>query len=284
MALLVALAYWLIHGSVEWLWQMPGITLGAFLMLAAALSSVEARVEVIWPRLSHIFGRRARLAEVTAGEPPTPANSQTPVTSTAEAPAMSADQTPTTQTGENSPLSWGPRRSDQYLSRIQRRRRRKQRYLLKVRLLQPPGPLSHVVRFCVLVVSLALMVGLGLPYLSLELQDSAVGLAKSDGQKALDRAWAAHWLDATDPGPYLTQAAISHSAARSAANSTAPDRAGAVLDNLALALSGYEQAATVEPADWSVHYRAGVAALNLLLASRYTHSGLVELDYAALLE
>jgi len=58
MALLAALAYWLVHGNIEWLWQMVGVSLPAFLLLAAAVAQVDARAELVWPRLS----RRLRIA------------------------------------------------------------------------------------------------------------------------------------------------------------------------------------------------------------------------------
>jgi len=189
MALLVAVFYWLIHGSVEWLWQMPGVSMGALLLLAAALSSVDARKE-----------------------------------------------------------SWRPR------------------WALKT------STLTYLFRFGLFAVCLALLVSLGLARVSLGLQDSAVTPAASNSEKALDRAESARWLDMTDPGPYLTQVSISRSAARAAAASSAPDRSGAVLDNLALALHASEQAVSVEPADWSLHYQAGAAALNLLAASQSIHS------------
>jgi hypothetical protein len=38
-ALLAAVVFWLAQSSVEWIWQMPGVTLGAFLLLALALGT-----------------------------------------------------------------------------------------------------------------------------------------------------------------------------------------------------------------------------------------------------
>lgn len=49
--LAISVLYWMIHGSVEWLWNMPGVSLPAVLMLALGVASVDARAAVIWPRL-----------------------------------------------------------------------------------------------------------------------------------------------------------------------------------------------------------------------------------------
>lgn len=52
MALLSALAYWLIHGSVDCVWQATAASMAALLFLAAGLAEVDARVDVLWPRVS----------------------------------------------------------------------------------------------------------------------------------------------------------------------------------------------------------------------------------------
>lgn len=51
MALLAGATYWLIHASVDWIWQMPGVTVPAFLFAAAAIAGIDARAGVLWPRL-----------------------------------------------------------------------------------------------------------------------------------------------------------------------------------------------------------------------------------------
>jgi hypothetical protein len=81
----------------------------------------------------------------------------------------------------------------------------------------------------------------------------------------------------------VTQAGIYKRAAAAAAASEASDRAGAVLDNLALSLDRFEQAVAREPADWTLHYRAGIATLNLLLAKDYAVGVGPELDYGVLI-
>ncbi len=86
-----------------------------------------------------------------------------------------------------------------------------------------------------------------------------------------------------DPRPYLTQAGIYSRAAYTAAASETDDRAGAVLDDLALSIDRLEAAIAREPADWSIRYRAGVATLNLLLAGQYAAGLEPELDYATLI-
>lgn len=50
MGLFVGLAYWLVHGSVEWLWQMVGVSVPAFLFLAAGLAEIDGRVGTLWRR------------------------------------------------------------------------------------------------------------------------------------------------------------------------------------------------------------------------------------------
>jgi hypothetical protein len=58
MALLAAVAYWLVHANLEPLLQMTGITVPALLMLAAALASTDARARTMWPRLSRRLRHR----------------------------------------------------------------------------------------------------------------------------------------------------------------------------------------------------------------------------------
>ena len=60
MALVVGAACWFIHANVEWLWQMPGVSIPAVLMLAAAVASVDARAGVLWPRIEqHLRWKRS---------------------------------------------------------------------------------------------------------------------------------------------------------------------------------------------------------------------------------
>ncbi|OFW62048.1 MAG: hypothetical protein A2133_09430 [Actinobacteria bacterium RBG_16_64_13] len=213
-ALLVALLYWLIHGSVEWLWQMAGVTVPAFLMLAAVLAEVDTRAETMWPRLA------ARLR-----------------------------------------LPLPDRKVESHL--------------------QPPGILSLGFRLVLIVLFLVVIATAGLPYLAIQYEESALALAKTDALGAVERAGSAHWLQVASPSPYLTQATIYENAANAAALSDRPDRHGAVLDDLALAIAACDQAVALEPADWSVRYRAGVAVLNFLLASEYAGGQAVDIDISS---
>ncbi len=174
------------------------------------------------------------------------------------------------------------RRSEKYLSKQGRRRRKEARRRSNAERLQPPGVLSPVFRLLLLALSLIVILSAGLPYLSLQIQNSALGIADTDGVRAAARAEAARWLQPADPAPFLTQAAIYSSAASRAAASGAPDRTGAVLDNLALSIRSYENAIANDPADWALRYRAGLATLNLLLASEYAAGRDPALDYATL--
>jgi len=260
MAIFAAVAYWLIHASVDWLWQMAGVSIPALLLLAAGVASVDARAEIMWPRWSRWLSVRPR--------------TDTPVPSEVESAGL-----------EHAPAQEGllvTRRSEKYLSRQSRRSRREARRRSNGERLQPPGVLSLVFRSLLLTLSLVVIVSAGLPYLSLQYQNSALGIAKTDGVRAAQRAAAARWLQPADPGPYLTQASI-YSSAASAAASGADDRAGAVLDNLALSIASNENAIADEPADWALRYRAGVAALNLLLATESANGQAPTLDYATLI-
>ena len=265
MALLAGAAYWLIHASVDWLWQMPGVTIPAVLFVAAGVAGVDARAGVLWPRVNRWlrFGAPAT--------PPEPL--QTEVGEIAVEPVGAGDAS------QADGLLMTTRRSDQYAAKARRRERRAARRERSAARIQPPGLLSHVFRALLVTLSLVVIVVAGLPYLSLLYQDSAMALARTDGVRAVDRAGAARWFQLTDPGPYLTQAGIYSSAASAAAASDAGDRAGAVLDNLALSIDRLEAAIALEPADWSLHYRAGVAALNLLLARQYAAGLDPGLDY-----
>ena len=269
MSLLVAVAYWFVHGSVDWLWQMAGVTIPALLMLAAALSGIDAHVDVMWPRWNRWL--RIRPAAARTEGPPL-----------ANLPAAPASpQSPEDHRSNTESLLLVARRSDQYAAKIKRRERRELRKSAKTGLMQPPGLLSQSFRALLVTTSLIVIVVAGLPYLSLRYQDSAFALAQTDGLRAVSRAGAARWLQPADPGPYLTQATIYTSAAEAALTSANPGRAGAVLDDLSLSISALDQAIKAEPADWAIRYRAGVAALNLLLATEYANGRAPNLDYAA---
>jgi hypothetical protein len=202
MALFAGCAYWLVHASVDWLWQMAGVTIPAVLLLAAGVAGVDARTGSCKPS----FGHQDRAAATR-------------------------------------------------------------------------GPLSHVFRLLLLVLSLAVLALAGLPYVSLQFQDSARALAEEDVFRAAKRAETAHWLLPGDPEPYETQASIYGMSASDALVSDNLDRGGAVLDSLALRLASCAEAVTLEPADWSVQKAAGVAALELYLARGYVEGWALGFEY-----
>ncbi|HLA80392.1 MAG TPA: O-antigen ligase family protein [Thermoleophilia bacterium] len=266
MALFVGILFWLVHASVDWLWQMMGVAIPMLLLAAAGVSAVDARVDIMWPR----WNRWLRVREETAGPNEL---SQSPEADEPVEPAHSAEEA-------RFPVA---RRADHYLSRQRRRMKRRARRERTAVLLQPPGLLSHVFRALLITMSLVVIVGAGLPYLSIQYQNSALGIAKTDGVRAAKRAETAHWLQPADPGPYATQATIYTNAALAAAGSEAEDKAGAVLDNLSLSIGSFEEAISNEPADWSLRYRAGVAAINLMLASEYSAGRDPQINYTELI-
>jgi hypothetical protein len=264
MAIVAALTYWLLHASVDWLWQLTAVAMPPLLFVAAGLAGVEGRVDVIWPRLNVWLKH-------SSDEPE---------------PQMEANETDHEQTPdsdavpvESSSLYFAARRTEKYESRRHRADRRHSRKLDNLSLLRPPGALSSIVRWAILAVSLGVIVAAGLSYLSLQLQTSALGLEGKNNLAALSRAQAASHLLPADSGPSETKYDIYLSAAATAAASSAPGKAGAVLDDLALAIASARKAVDIEPADWSLQSQAGVATLNLLLASQYAggHSPQVDL-------
>ncbi len=272
MALFVAVAYWMVHASVDWLWQMAGLSIPMLLLLAAGVAGVDARAGVMWPRWNRWLGTRSQ-AEQPAKEPRSHSGSVGPEI---ESGATEADG----QAREEPLLP--VRRAERYLSKQSRRRRREERRRGNAERLQPPGALSRVFRYLLLGLAVVVLVVSGLPYLSLQIQSSALGIAKTDGVRAVSRAKTALWFQPGDPAPFATQARIYSGAASDAATSGVPDRAGAVLDNLALSIHSYEDAIANEPADWALRYRAGVETFNLLLASQYATGRDPALDYATL--
>jgi len=266
-ALFVGIAYWIVHSSVDWQWQMAGVTIPMLLMLAAGVAGVDAQVDVIWPRWNRWLRIRSSQAEPAPGAIDVGLGNPGVV-------GADFDPTPKETADDFLPV----RRAEKHFSKQSRRHRRAERRRSNVLRLEPPGILSHVFRFLLLALSLIVIVSAGLPYLSLQIQDSALGIAKTDGVRAAARAEDALWLQPADPAPFIAQAGIYSAAASKAAASGASDRAGAVLDNLALSISSYQKAIANEPADWALRYRAGVETLNLLLASVYAGGGTTALD------
>jgi hypothetical protein len=271
MGLLLGVSYWLIHASVDWLWQMMGVALPMLLLLAAGLAAVDARVEVVWPRWNRwlrIRGDVSGLQEFHS------ASNQVEQRLSKEVgvPAEDMLDPGTYQSDVFSVVRRTQRRS----RRLNRAARRKQRSVF----LRPAGVLSHSFRALMVVLSLGVIIAAGLPYLSALYQDSAFALARTDAERAAKRAEVARWFQPTDPGPYETQATIYHNGALDALEAGRSDRAGAVLDSLALSIHSLEKATEVEPVNWVLHYRAGVASINLVLASAYASGEALDFDYA----
>ncbi len=282
MALLAGSAYWLIHASVDWLWQVPGVTIPAMLFMAAGIASVDARALVLWPRVRRWLKIDGRRPPVETNRPPVKTSGPPYVQPTRR--PESADQTaPVLDVVRNDDFFTLPRRSDQHSTKAGRRSRHAAKSQHAFERMQPSGLLSTVFRGALVALSLAVLVLAGLPYLSLQIQRSAIALAATDGVRAADRAESTRFLQPSDPGPYLTQAGIYIGAATAAAASGDNGRAGAVLDNLALSIHSFEAAIAREPADWSLRYRAGVATLNLLLATEYATGSTPQLEYPALI-
>jgi hypothetical protein len=216
-ALLVALFYWLVHANIEWLWQMGGVTIPAFLLLAAALAEVDGHAGVLWPRLSARL-RRACKQRATKFD------------------------------------------------------------------LEPPGISSLLFRLLLTISALVVILTAGSSYLAIRFEESAIALAKTDGFAAVRRADSAHWLRPSDPSPFLAQASIYENAARASLLSEDTKKAGAVLDDLALAAQATRRAVEVEPADWAMRYQAGIANINYLLASQYAAGSTIDFDFAATVE
>ena len=255
MALLAGAAYWLLHASIDWLWQMAGVSIPAVLLAAAGVAGIDGRDRVLWPRLS----RRLRLRVQSAPPDPQPEDLDAP-----QEPAFSAGST------EGDGLMMIPPRAAQYADRNRRRRHRARRRSRAKELFHPPGPLSQAFRVLMVALSLVVIISTGLPYMSLLYQDSALALADTDPARAVKRAGSALSLMPTDPAPYTTQASIYRRAAVEALATEASDQAGAVLDGLALAIASYEKALALEPADWTLNFHAGVATVDLLLATGYS--------------
>lgn len=127
-------------------------------------------------------------------------------------------------------------------------------------------PVAQAFRVFTMTAAAAVLVLTGLPYASFVYQESA--LASPDVQLGVQQAQRAHWLMPTASEPYLILGAIYEKAA---VRST---QAGAVLDNLALALASYQKAIDLEPAYWLPCFRAATAATNLLVAGSLAQGNL----------
>jgi len=276
MAIFVGVSYWLVHASVDWLWQMAGVSIPFLLLLAAGVAGVDARADVMWPRLHRWLSLRRKSPETTIS-----GVSAAPRGKDEHWEESQLTSQPPTPDSETEPLLALARRSEQHASKHERARRREARKRQRAARFQPPGLLSSTYRLLLAALSVVVLISAGLPYLSEKYQESALALAKTSGAAAAARAETALWFQPGDPGPYVTQAHIYDSAAAAAAASISPDRTGATLDNIALTMGSLEKAIANEPADWSLHYRAGVASLNLLLATHYATGAGTLPDYAA---
>ncbi|MHB9116290.1 MAG: O-antigen ligase family protein [Thermoleophilia bacterium] len=255
-ALVVGFAYWVIHGSVEWLWHMPATTILPLLLLALAVASVDARAGVMWPR----WARRLAFLRAWAILLVPPMLRLARRRATADN-AAAAEAAPPTDD-----VFSAYRRSDRHLSKRRRRDRRAVRRSGGRAALYPPGPLSMWYRRLGSFVSLAVLVATLLPLLSLRYQDLALTNASRDRRSALEQVDLAGRLAPYSAQPLLTAADVFGVAAHVAAQDGGADR-GAVLDALALSLDAHERAIARDPQAWSLHYLAGVAARELAAAT-----------------
>ena len=145
------------------------------------------------------------------------------------------------------------------------------------------GYQSAVFRGPLLTLSLLVFVFTCFPYVSSLYQNSALALADRDAATAARRAVKAHWLTPGDPRPFQAQAHIYLRTAEEALLSNNPERGQVVLDALALRLGSCEQALEREPADWSIHRAAGIAALDLYLATGYVEGWIPAFDPEAII-
>lgn len=233
--------YWFVHGSVEWLWHMPGVTLLPLLFLALAVSIVDARALVLWPRLPVL---RLRLPD-----------SDTTVDAAVENPA------PTTPVSELGFQTY--RRSDKHLDRRLEQAHRRRSGSGVTAPLQPRGPLSTAFRAALIAVAAVALLSALFPFLSLRFQQSAARNLAHDPAVSIANTAVAAFLNPVDPEPLTIRAEAYAQAARSLQDSIADDSKSAAFDNLCLAHWAAEQAVVRNPADWSLYYLAGRRALDL---------------------
>ncbi len=280
MALFAGLAYWFIHASLDRLWQLTAVAIPALLLLAALLAAVDARADTMWPRWERLLRRwsERRRTSALADARPAGAGEGEEARGTAENTRIDRDDgvvaAETREVPRRHPSSqyasaedgFRMRRSDQYMSKWRKRRRRELRRRRSADRIRPAGAVSTAFRYTLIVMGALVLVAGVFPYVSARLEASALALSRSRPAQAVDRAETAHWLYPGHAGPLRLQGTIFVGAAQTAALGTSPDRAGAVIDDLALATATFERATTTESADWSTHYDAAVAGLNLLTA------------------
>lgn len=264
-ALIVGFLYWLVHGSVEWMWHMPATTIAPLLLMAAAVASVDARAEIMWPRWAQLL--RALPGRLVLLVPPLAHVSRRRAT------ARDSSNTPllpTTATGGDGiyPVH---RRVDRYSAKRSRRDRRRARQADAWPRLHPPGPLSAWFRRVALTLSVLTVVATALPYLALRYEDSALRNAAASRETALGQARFAARLLPVSAHPAIVQADIYETSARASAQAGKTHR-GALLDALALSLDARQRALELEEPSWSLWYSAGLAALALADEQRVAES------------
>jgi hypothetical protein len=280
MALFAGLTYWFIHASLDRLWQLTAVAIPALLLLAALLAAIDARVGTMWPRWERLLRRRAdrrnagiladiQSTEVAEDEGAQGMPGQLEVDSDDGAGDATCTEVPRRHPGSQYASAEGGftiRRSDQYMSKWRKRRKRELRRRRSLDRIRPAGAVSAVFRYTLIVLGALVLVTGVFPYVSARLEAAALAVTSSRPSQAADRAEKAHWLYPGHSGPLRLQGMIFLEAAETAALGTSPDRAGAVIDDLALALAALDRAVRTEPADWSTHYDAAVVGLNLLIA------------------
>jgi len=270
-ALLMGFAYWLVHGSVEWLWHMPGVAMVALLLFAASVASIDARAGVMWPRWAALIGRggsthrTANESHDTDGTGDDSAEYEALNDPIERAATQGVEDLGTIPLFADAPFT-GYRRADRHRDKRERgdraSERRSTRRAGRSNMLSPPGPLSTWFRVCLIAGSLVTIAALTPQYLSLRYQDLALANSSSDSVAALGAASTAARILPISPSPLTTTADVYEAAARMA-DAGRPAGQGARLDALALAFDARERAVRLDPLAWSLHYKAALAALQL---------------------
>jgi hypothetical protein len=246
--------YWVIHGSVEWLWHMPGVTLPALLLLALAVSIVDARAIVLWPW-------------------PWAPRGTTPVEDPAAPDPLTQDPVeygwataPEVESRPGRPLEpefLSSRRSERHTARRDKRARRQQWILGGQASLNPPGRLSVAFRAALVAVALLTLLSTFFPWLALRFQHTAARNLGHDQAVSIANTAVAAALNPADPEPLALRSEVYAQAARSLEGSPADDAPAATFDNLCLAFVASLRAMERDAADWSLYYMAGRRALDL---------------------
>jgi len=244
--ILLSAVLWLTGSSIDGSWFSVQSALPVLILAAFALAQIDGSVGAAFPRLG-------RALTTAAAQEPSPTQGPREMSED-----QAGDLEATVDRAVRGAAFSGLPRAHRHLERRRRLERRRVLRARQARRYRPPGPLSSAFRTTLIAVSAVLLL-LSLPEAA---HDLALHLLRGSAmapEASLTWASRAQAAFPFSEAPLMLQGEVYLAAANRAQEDTSADRHAALLDNLALATTAFEQAADADPTSWAPLHAAALS-------------------------